>query len=125
MSEQLAWIAGFFDGEGCILLRSKALDPTLVVVQRSQVPLLVIQARLGGALYAQGDNAWQLIWRGKSDVGYVLELLLPYFVVKKLQAELMLDFVKIKVGTGRRYTAEAKEKRLRINTTLKTLKHTA
>lgn len=80
MSE-LAWAAGFFDGEGwSTLLRGKY--PQLGVAQKDQRPLIrflfAIDGR--GSVYKPGgtSNAYQ--WRCSvlEDVLYVLSLLWPY-----------------------------------------------
>jgi hypothetical protein len=113
-----AWAAGFLDGEGCftILLKKqndKRLDgsrggrgvtyrPLIAAAQISQKPLLKLQQMFGGNLRLIVNSGarrdvwhWQLEGGGK--IAQATQVLIPYLVVKKSQARVLLEFT---LGTG-------------------------
>jgi hypothetical protein len=95
----LAWAAGFLDGDGHIGLRT-GLD--VEWVQRHLSPLTEVQRILGpgNSLYQFGPSArqpralWQMHYTGAS--GYrVLKALLPYLRAKHTEAELALQCYEV------------------------------
>jgi len=103
----LAWAAGFFDGEGCILIRrGKHKDPkrkiqhslVLSVVQTDVRPLNTLQRLFGGSIHVYTrtiPNRKQIwTWRiNKTSVAAnILKLLYPYLQVKMEEAEIALGF---------------------------------
>jgi hypothetical protein len=96
----LAWAAGFFDGEGCIS-RKKGGKRTwrLVVQQNVRPPLEVLERLFGGTLYGpytrqrSRDGVGQFsnpyyVWRlnTQADVLFALECMYPYLRVKGAEA---------------------------------------
>lgn len=90
----LAWAAGFIDGEGCISIRTSGnyYGCVLTVVQKFPSPLLKLQTMFGGSIAAR-DKGAAYQWRITSNpkVIEVLTLLYPYLLVKKPQAKLVLE----------------------------------
>ena len=99
---QLAWLAGFIDGEGCVRIsrdrtRHDNLSYTLSIQISQKDPAILreIQANWGGSLYHKQPerNGGVYNLQIKSRQGAVLlEALLPYLRVKRTQAELALGF---------------------------------
>jgi len=97
-NESLAYIAGFVDGEGSVGLTNPRGTCSSVIVQlvntNSEV-MYYINACLPGRMYVQARPGrkviYRLYWQGQ-DAITVLELLLPYLVVKRRIAELALEF---------------------------------
>lgn len=97
----IAWAAGFFDGEGCIVLHSNGSSPVLRlrldVGQVDRRPLEKLVAIFGGSIQAVPfrSERWrrQYVWRLTSPDSS-LAAMLPYLTVKKEQAELALEFAE-------------------------------
>jgi len=107
MRDEIIWAAGFIDGEGSILLhRAKSRrhghgvrhQPTIVVGQTTREPLEILARLFGGSIYLRAQQrprcrpvyAWGI--RGGKAVRTALTALLPYLIVKKAEAELILSF---------------------------------
>jgi len=99
------YIAGFFDGEGCIYasqrVDKKGYNSSTLKIQIAQCNLEVlelIQQKYGGSILehknkmkANWRQAW--VWQVPAHKAVAfLESVLPYLVVKKEQAELALEF---------------------------------
>jgi hypothetical protein len=116
--ERLAWFAGIVDGEGSITM---AKNPTgksggytirpLVNITNSSVPALNVIEKLmedyGLAYYIKwlepdkgGRKRW--IWRlniyGQKRVIRLLEVIMPYLVIKTEQAKILYDWCKYRVA---------------------------
>lgn len=116
----LAWVAGFLDGEGHFALAKVPPDKRHVykrghghraMIRAAQVdatPLLLIQNLFGGRVYnvknrTQPTHAPSHVWdiHGKSAC-LVAQLLVPYLVVKRAHATLLVEFGNtIRHDTGR------------------------
>lgn len=108
---ELAWAAGFIDGEGCI----SVVRCTQAGVTREQVQLLLDVAQVrpealhklvrlfGGRIRLGGPGKGIYYWRlyGRK-AGTVLSLVLPYLVTKRRQGELALELVSMLGTPGRR-----------------------
>ena len=94
----LAYIAGFFDGEGCIMAfthpQSKSVYPRLVITQRDPAPLEWIHKYLGGYLLQDRRGIWRLRWDARK-AEHVLRLIEPYLVLKRDQAKLALTLFEL------------------------------
>lgn len=95
--EQLVWCAGFMDGEGCIYAHHNVL--TVRVTQKFRQPLeIFVRTFNTGAIYEQHNTNFgkvntMLMYRVNGrKAGEILELMLPYLVVKKSQAILAIEF---------------------------------
>lgn len=104
---QIIWAAGFIDGEGSIILhRARSHrhahgvrhQPTIVVGQTVREPLEILVRLFGGTIHVRAKQqpnrrtvyAWSI--RGGKAVRAALTDLLPYLIVKKAEAELILTF---------------------------------
>jgi hypothetical protein len=101
-----AYLAGFFDGEGCIVIQSgisgfqKSLSHRLQIsIGNTYKPVMdwiKKEIRLG-SLYGQGGKkqkkvCWNWYCRG-NQAAFILRNLLPYLKVKRAQAELAFQFL--------------------------------
>lgn len=91
---ELAYMAGFFDGDGCITVATntnKGLTLRAYVAQNTIEPLLLFQNVWPKGVMAQqrGRRVIHFYTHGRTAVG-MLEALLPYLIVKKEQAELAI-----------------------------------
>ena len=94
-----AYIAGFLDGEGCISIAASSGYPSLQVTANNteEEPLLFIQKVFGGSIYWRRPTSvkckdvycWSI--HGSSAIE-VLEILLPFLIVKKERALLAIEF---------------------------------
>ena len=99
-----AWIAGFFDGEGCINIGRQfpgnRATPRFILNVRvsntAQPSVEVFQKVFGGRVYRLARKSWHSIcfqWYiyGEAAAQF-LRIIYPYLVVKREQAELALEF---------------------------------
>ncbi len=93
----LAWMGGFFDGEGSITLtvmQEKYIRLEVTCSQKVQLPLTVYEAHFGGNTHGykpkRGDicYAWKIY--GEAAVKFLITLL-PYMVVKGDDAREVID----------------------------------
>lgn len=111
----LAWAAGFFDGEGCVLIRNQKTRTQklhtclrIAVVQVNPTPINKFKEFFGGHIsYEKAKReGWHAGWRWEQDAklaGNTLQQLLPYLKVKKDVVELALEF-QSKKKHGRKLT---------------------
>lgn len=135
---ELAWAAGFFDGEGCIYLRAgKGIAGWQLLCslgQSDDSPLEEFQRIVGGVgfvgrrHYPKRSNrrpcwAWQTSSQKAEDV---LRLLLPFLRVKRSQAVAALEFQETypekPYGYGNPIPSEVVEERGRLAKKVKALK---
>lgn len=94
------WIAGFFDGEGCISIQSDKGLRVIFINTRRDVLLAVsegfggvgklkVKKRIPGERGTRPCYQW-ITWGREAQ--RVLETLLPYLVIKKSEAEVALEF---------------------------------
>lgn len=118
----LAWAAGFIDGEGCIYLnrernsrRVAYLRPTLEVANTDPAPLVKLAEMFGGTIKevrrdsAKHRNAYKWCLRGFASVQATLAATRPYMRVKGDEADIVLG---LRV-TGRGINADPGEMRRR------------
>lgn len=91
----LAWAAGFLDGEGCFSIKvknSKPHEPFIAAFQKATgEPIYKLQEMFGGAVRVISDG-WEWRISGATSVRNALPLLIPYLVVKWTQADLLLSY---------------------------------
>lgn len=111
---ELAYLAGFFDGEGSIsILRPRAKARSLLLhIQVSQIvrePLEMFQSRFGGTIHltnrGQSPLSRRPIWAwhaGPRAGAAALQEMLPFLVVKQSQAAIAIEFQsRMKWGTNK------------------------
>jgi len=97
------YVAGFFDGEGSIRLRtgfSKETPESIraeVVLSNTHKPILVsIQQMYGGKLLSQANKhrpIYRLCWRNLDDIYSFLSQIAPHLIIKKRHATLLLEYL--------------------------------
>ncbi len=128
----LAWLAGFIDGEGSILLRrhggtrARELDidlyypgiticnthePTLEAVvdilKRHQLPYFVSRRKA-----LKGSDSWAIEIRGMRRCRVWLTVLMPYLRTKRDQAEWALEFIDSRLSVGKKAGYTEREQQL-------------
>lgn len=136
----LAWVAGFFDGEGCIRAREYHRTDTkhprtcwciiMSVTQRDRTALLHFQKIVGfGTVTAKtGMTAWQWVSGSPTSIANLINLILQYSVVKHEQLLVALELIsrlKQRKGRGFRISEEERNERHRLTLLLSQLKHPA
>jgi hypothetical protein len=113
--ENLSYMAGFFDGEGCVSCSLKRNSNNSKIYFRSAIqvaqivrePLELFQIRYGGFIYYYkrpiGSNRkpyW--VWRlsKNSDALIFLKEMAPLLIVKKQQAIDMIDRIETYISLG-------------------------
>lgn len=117
---EVAYVAGLFDGEGCVSIHFKTETRNgkgyhqmhVRISNTHEGVLLWVQERFGGNLYnslpgGKGGHrpGFVLQWSNKS-ISPFLELLLPYLIVKREAAEIGIAFRKLKKNPGRNGLAQ-------------------
>lgn len=134
-----AWLAGFFDGEGCVRGRSywrhdkakprHSVAISLVITQRDREVLDRIQAMTGvGTVTSKTGTptpAFHWVTGGHTQLAGVLEHLIPYSVVKRDQMLLAIELIKrcnLRGGRGSTLSPEEIETRIEMLRKLSSLK---
>ena len=97
--ERIQYLAGFFDGEGCIVLRRGRKTPTLTVTQVDPRPLRLFEEEFGGRVtkrQAPRKEAHRQAYRWDIHAGAVQALvrMRPFLIVKAEQADLAIEAAK-------------------------------
>ncbi len=107
----LAYLAGFFDGEGCIyILKAKHGDAVHYGLEISYTnseiePLQLAQSIFGGQISSLNEMRprYKSVHRLRirsNQAATALSVLLPYLVIKRKRAEIALEFQEKLRGTG-------------------------
>lgn len=120
-----AYIAGFFDGEGCVgvyRLKSGCFRIAVTIAQKKPAVLYYIQRIMGiGNVYKTG-KAYRFSVVNKRDVISFINLILLFSSVKRKQLELALQFLNL-IGTpGIHITKKNKVRRTILAKRIKTFK---
>lgn len=118
--ELLIYLAGYFDGEGCVSVQKATKKYPYLQVQVASGDKEIIEKYFevfGGHLYKEkgGTNRQLYRWTiGGAKAQEVLKILLPFLFAKKAQAELAL-IPNFRPGRqGIRLTAEERQLRLSV-----------
>lgn len=128
----VAYLAGFFDGEGCIFMGSGykgwngkqylGASLYLCVAQNVREPLELFQERWGGAIHLRKKGA-SYDWRmcGWAEVTKALREMRDFLTVKREQADLVLSYYDDQMRrystafrAGFKLTPEQKEERIAV-----------
>ena len=101
----LAWAAGFFDGEGCICLARRfrkgkkhpEYELKLSVGQANPKPLELFSKSFGGNVNKRGDG-YYICKLSSRDSIETLRILIPFLVLKKDEAIEALKFGGLMIG---------------------------
>lgn len=112
---RLAYLAGFFDGEGSIYARN-GLQVSAVQIDRT--PLLLLQGEFGGRVTdprrtGSPTSVWRIYGQPAAEA---LRALFPYLIVKSEQAKLALQYATLvqprsQAHHGRQVSDEIKAQR--------------
>ena len=127
---ELAWCAGFFDGEGCFSINFQKKDRYLfggthqIHMSASQTvkePLDIMASLLGGAVCKASrptKTNYKPVWKwsvsSADGIRSAILLIQPYLIVKRYQAEIMLAMCDLYGRGSSKVTAENFQARQRI-----------
>lgn len=99
-AEQWAYLAGLFDGEGCVHLalhkESGSISLALSIVNTNHSVIQWVADLFGGRIYskkkaAPDKDTW--IWHASTSIAYrALQGMQPYLIIKRRQADLGIQF---------------------------------
>ena len=116
--EELAYIAGFLDGDGCIMLQlvyrhdyvlGYQIRASIVFYQKTQYRSFlewIKQKLVDGYIRERNDGMSEYTIVGIGPVGRVVKLLYPYLRLKNKQAKLVLEVLSKMPGSGRKIKPE-------------------
>lgn len=124
----IGWFAGMFDGEGCLSLNLQKNSRFLLGVSVTNTnieSLELFQLQFGGRVAQHsGRSCWRWRLSGRDKTKAFLETILPYLVIKKKQAQLVLDYLstvkdsRVYFGIHNRLTFDDIQKRKSLVTKL-------
>jgi hypothetical protein len=131
-SHELAWAAGFFDGEGWIKIQSRGSEKyqgyylRLGINHVKRDPLDKIQKLFGGNIRVDtkvsGNRKPRHVWTlSTKSASEALEQMMPYLANKNQVAQLGLDFQQTVGLTGQRVSKEVQQQRSLIADKIKYL----
>lgn len=102
-----SYLAGILDGEGCITIgagkKETCINYNAIILVQNTSKVLIdwLQSRFGGQVYLskklteKTKAAW--MWRitKKKEIELLLLAVLPYLIIKKEQAKVLLAFVRL------------------------------
>jgi hypothetical protein len=105
MKVSAQYLAGFFDGEGCITMRHRTsregrpqhIQIEANITNTNRDVLALIQSDYGGSLHTHQNKhraIHRLRWTSKDAIYALLKKVFPYLVIKRSNAELMLEYIK-------------------------------
>jgi LAGLIDADG DNA endonuclease family protein len=118
----LEWLAGFFDGEGCVSFNTRKTGATVKVnITQIDLELLAVIAVKfdGNGPYLKDHNSrvrrpcYEVNWSGKK-AGVFLKKIQPYVLRKAPQVQLGIELASTYVGQGNALPLETMEKRIQL-----------
>lgn len=125
----LGYLAGVIDGEGCIHVSSAFGPKSINVSHNIRVTVVNTDERLmdwlllavGGSVGRRGGTSSKPHWKPRfawsvyaQNAAALLEALLPYLLLKREQAELVLALRRLGGGSGPSLDAELVQKRIEL-----------
>ena len=122
-----SYLAGIIDGEGCITIGAGQRETcvnynALLLVQNTSKKLIDwLQHNFGGHVYlskketSKTKTAWMWRFTKKKDIELILLAILPYLVVKREQAKILLNFVRMEPSMNSELRRLAYEKLRALN----------
>ena len=129
------WLAGFFDGEGCVCIRRHGTGWILRVnLTQANHPLLMDVARTFRASYGpytktrktrmgKDSMCYEIGWANRDSLIYILDVLKDHVIAKREQVELAIEFLGTGVGSGNKFSAEDLYKRYAIMDRMRAINH--
>lgn len=101
----LAYLAGFIDGEGSIAIfhSGKRYHLRFDIYNTNETVLVWIKEKFEGKIHRVGrareGNKQEYVWAaGQQRAAIILTACLPYLLIKKRQAEIFIDYTKTSKG---------------------------
>ena len=108
--EELAYLTGFFDGEGYITIdriRDKPESLILMISNTNETIIkLIAKWFKGDIMYIKQKDNWKEFWTFKAyskDAEIFLKAIYPYLLIKKEQAHIGLEYQKLMGTKGTRH----------------------
>ena len=128
--EELAWLAGWLDGEGYFGVGKSGCR--IQVANTHKPTQEYTRDHFGGAVYQHNRTRRKANWRPQyrwqvngADAARISRLVLPYLHEKQRQAEMLIEWWELGGGSGKRLGPEAKQRRAEIKEEITRLKHIA
>lgn len=131
-STDLAWVAGFLDGEGCFTVGvsrgRRKFDPKITLTQKDYRPVEKLLSVIGGRAYIDAsrlDGRVFHVWAmsGATQLSEILPKIIPFLVLKREQAELLYEMCYgMYLRGSNRVTDNEIERREKITSRLKEMK---
>lgn len=112
--EDIAWLAGIVDGDGCFRFRKPPRHyPTIEIAASDRTTVERIKNILGLGYISPNGSIWRWSTENKGAIK-VAEILLPYLYTKRSQAKLIVEYGKLPTTRHRNggVPSELLEKRL-------------
>lgn len=100
--EELIWLAGFIDGEGCITIAREKDKPRKLILKigntNEYIIKLIAKWFKGGIAYQEGKNNSKDSWHFQTcneTAAIILRAVYPYLLIKREQAYIGLEYVKL------------------------------
>ena len=96
--EELAYIAGLLDGEGCIQINGDKYSMNINIRNTVKAPLEFVEGILGGSIHSYLPKRGYICYTWRlcgAKAAIVLGFLLPYLIIKKERAILAIEFVSV------------------------------
>lgn len=108
---ELAWLAGLFDGEGCVSISKstkKRVGGTETICHNLVISITnndekamtrIMEITGEGKTYFRDNGQWGKIWQWQTSALIavrILDRMMPYLVVKKRESEIGLELAKTK-----------------------------
>lgn len=89
-----AYLAGFFDGEGCVYLLPRGRTIQVSLTQKKPQVLYLVQQEFGGkvTLHSRGCYRWRC--NGRPESLKFLRAIRPYSIVKRYDVEVGIAYAK-------------------------------
>lgn len=119
------WLAGFFDGEGCVNARFTSGVPSLRVTLTQKDPSIILAISFkysGGLIHSlnhklKNDKSqtttYCLTYNGNNSKN-ILVAIEPFVIVKKKQVILAIEFSKFITKTGGKLSQEERDRKFEI-----------
>ena len=124
----LIYIAGFFDGEGCIsgiMCRGRGKHPIVRIAigqKRPEILYWIKETLEMGSVSKNSRGISSLRIYGKENIGKFISLVLPYSKVKKEELIVGQKLNNLVVGSGHSINFENHQERVKLLNQLKLLK---
>ena len=119
------WVAGFFDGEGSILLSSNGNNLQIVLAQKERPIMQEVHQLFGGYFFQDKTGLWRIYWVKHTSQAF-LEGILPFLKVKDIEVKFALDWLKVDRSfprIGKRITASHRQWRQEMAQRLQEYRH--